>query len=157
MVKVMFTLWLSLLCFGAMCQLGNGRVVEGIRRPIQGNGKKGLGNIISIPGFHSYVYLKDCHQSRDSSGLYWTDYEFGNPNRIVAYNITIIMWFDKMADSVIFTTDGIPKGLKVIIAPDKSSASYWASELSANATITATIISKKKISTSISGIEGQLQ
>jgi hypothetical protein len=50
--------------------------------------------------------------------------------------------FSHLADSVIFTTDGIPKGVKTTIAPDKSAASYHVSELSANATITATIVSK---------------
>jgi hypothetical protein len=156
MLKVVLTVCLSILYFGSTAQTNNGRVVEATKTPIQGQGKESLGNLITIEGLHSYVFLKDCHQSRDSSGLYRTDFEFGNPNRIIAYHITIILQFDSMADSVIFTTDGIPKDLKTTVSPSKSGASYQASELSPNATVTATIISKTKTFTSMTGVEGQL-
>jgi hypothetical protein len=156
MLKVILTASISVIYFGSMAQANNGRALEATKTPIQGQEKESLGDLISIEGLHSYVFLKDCHQSQDSSGLYRTDFEFGNPNRIPAYHITIILQFNQMADSVIFTTDGVPKDWKTTFAPDKSAASYQASELSANATITATIISKKKLFTSITGVEGQL-
>jgi hypothetical protein len=156
MLKVVLAVCLCILYFDSMAQTNYERVVEATKTPIQGQGKKSFGNLITIEGLHSYVFLKDCHQSRDSSRLYRTDFEFGNPNHIIAYNITIILQFDRMVDSVIFKTDGVPKGLKTTFAPNKSGASYQASELSPKATITATIISKKKIFTSITGVEGQL-
>jgi hypothetical protein len=155
MVKIVLTACLSLLCLGSMAQL-NGKVVEATKTPIQGRGKESLGSLIAIEGLHSYVFLKKCDQSCDSSGIYRTVFEFGNPNRIKAYQIAIILQFDKMADSVIFTTEGEPRDLKTSIAPNKLGASYQASELSPSGTITATVISKKKIFTSITGVEGQL-
>jgi hypothetical protein len=102
------------------------------------------------------MFLKDCHQTTDSLGFYRTDFEFGNPNRIIAYQIMIILQLDGTADSVIFRTDGIAKDLKTIIEQTNSAASWQASQLSANATVTATIFSKKKLFTSITGVEGQL-
>jgi hypothetical protein len=156
MLKAILTACLGNLYFGSIAQTNNVRVVEATKTAIQGHGKESLGNLITIDGLHSYVFLKDCHQSRDSSGFYRTDFEFGNPNRIKAYDITIILQFDRMADSVIFTTDGEPKNLKTTFSAEKPGASYHASELSPSATITTTVISKKKIFTSISGVEGQL-
>jgi hypothetical protein len=156
MLKIIFIACLCISCLSSIAQTNNPQVVEATTTPIQGHGNDSLGNLIKIDGLHSYMFLKDCHQTTDSLGFYRTDFEFGNPNRIIAYQIMIILQLDGTADSVIFRTDGIAKDLKTIIEQTNSAASWQASQLSANATVTATIFSKKKLFTSITGVEGQL-
>lgn len=154
MIKIVFAVSFSLVSIVVMAQLPKGRVSEANKIPIEG--KESLGALVKIDGFHSYLFLKDCHQRQDSLGMWRTDFEFGNPNRIIAYDIMIVLQFDHSTDSVIFTTDGIPKNVKATHGPNNLGASYSATELSANATITATVVSTEKVFTTIVGVEGQL-
>ena len=156
MLKLLFFACLCFIGLHSIAQLPAGRVIEATKTSISIPGEKSIGNLITIEGFHSYVFLKSCHQTRDSSGNYRTDFEIGNPNRIKAYQVMLILQFDTIADSVIFNTDGEPKHLNTTFASNRLGASYQASELSANATITVTIYSKKKVFTSITGVEAQL-
>ena len=154
MLKVTAILSLIFLSLGLHAQLPKGPVIEAKKIPLQG--KDPIGDMVQIDGMHSYVFVKDCHQRQDSLGVWHTDFEFGNPNRIIAHNITIILNFDHATDSIIFTTDGIPKNVRTTHPAGNFAASWSAAELSANGTITAIIVSQEKIFTTITGVEGQL-
>jgi hypothetical protein len=123
---------------------------------IRGDGHDSLGTIAKIPGLTCYLFLESSSQTVDSLGNYITVFKFGNPNRIVAYNITIVLQFDRLVDSVNYLTSGIAKKEHITVADNKSGTSYSASELMANGFVTVTVKSKRKISTTITGCAGEL-
>jgi hypothetical protein len=132
------------------------RVVYATKIPITGAGKKSIGDIVVMPGFHSYLFLKSCGQRQDSTGQFITQFVLGNPNRLVARGIQVIFQFNRSVDTVIYTIEGIPTNPRTTFADNRLGASYSASELTTSGTITATIYSKKKIIIDITGIEGEL-
>jgi hypothetical protein len=143
-------------CLGANAQEPGSNAVEGNKTKIRGDGKNDLGYIINIPGLNSYLFLERSSQMRDSSGRYITEFKFGNPNRIIAYHISLVLQFDKQVDSVTFLTDGTAKDIHTTIGDNKLGTSYLASELSANGSITFRLISRKQIHTSIVGVAMEL-
>jgi hypothetical protein len=155
MKNALASIFFCFLSFVSIAQL-SGKTVYAKSIAIQGDGKGSFGKITTIEGLHSYLFLMNCGQGKDSSGYYTTSFKLGNPNRIVAYNILVVMQFDKIVDSVLFNVDGIPKNPSATFADNGLGASYRALELSAKGTIVATVFSKKKVFTTISGLEGEL-
>jgi hypothetical protein len=143
------------LCFFATAQ-SSISLPESNLMPIRGNGHDSLGAIAKITGITCYLFLKSSSLTEDSLGNFITVFKFGNPNRIVAYNITIVLQFNRLVDSVNYVISGTVKKEHITIADNRSGTSYSASELTANGTVTAIVKSKEKIFTTITGVAGEL-
>lgn len=156
MLKIGMTIAASLLVFSSFAQSSEDSPITPGRTDIVTADHEIIGKLMTIPGLHSYLFIESCSQAKDSTGEYVTIFKFGNPNRIVAYKITIILQFNRHVESVDFTTNGAAKNLKTTEGSNKLGVSYQASELAANGTVIATIRSKDKVSTFVTGIEGQL-
>jgi len=156
MNKTLLVGFFCLLYISLNAQVSGNKTLYAKGIAIHGDGKESYGKLTVIDGLHSYLFLKSCDRKKDSAGFFITEFRFTNPNRLVAHNITIVLQFDQMVDSVAFAVEGEPKNPRSIFPEGKMGASYQALELSASGVITAIVYSQRKVFTTITGIEGEL-
>lgn len=109
-----------------------------------------------IPGLRADLVLKTCIRTKDSAGYYRTVCSFVMPNHLEATNVTLILQFDQQFHTVMFNTEGEADNIQTTIADNKVGASFHTSRLAVDAIIKITVISKKRVFVTITGIAGQL-
>jgi len=115
-----------------------------------------IGKMPVIPGLRRDIFLRNFNRSKESSGLFVTEYTFIQPNHLEAKNVILIFQLDKKFENVYYTIQGDSSNSKVIIAGDKYSTSVQVPCLPVDSSIVVKFTSKKTIIPTITGIGGQL-
>jgi hypothetical protein len=114
-----------------------------------------IGQIVVIEGLRSGLFLKSCSQKMDSNGIYISQFVFCNPNHVRLRGVTLVLQFNKMVDTAYSEVEGTAINIHTTFG-GHSGSSFQATELAPGAIITYKVISKKKVFTSITGVDAQL-
>lgn len=93
-------------------------------------------------------------QNQDTLGNFTTVIKFINPESKITTDVLIVLEFDNQVESVNWRAAGISQMVSEIRKDDNKGHAYRAASVMTDIGLEATIISKTKIFTTISGVDG---
>ena len=162
-IKILLTSLLLNLPIFSICQSPKINNIQEVKQlNIYGNNNKTvIGKVLINETLDTKVYLLAYEEKTDTIGNYITILKFGNNEKVPLFGTDIVLQFDSPVISVNPQIASVAMSEGWGYNADKTAFEYKAGQLNrpyeGNTILTLTILSKKKIFTTIHGIEGILK
>ncbi len=118
------------------------------------NNKTTIGKLIINQKLESKLFLTQTLQTKDSSGIYRTEFLFKNPEGVPTFGVKMDFHFDKPCDTAYSTFDGVIMGHLWGFVGNKNNFRITVDQLFPNAAVRLIVFSKGVVQTEIEGVKG---